>query len=296
MTYQRDLFGARSSPPPEAVRARFDVDCTPSPVAAQIVDHVTRGWLRPPCREPGKEHEGDAPRVLDLCAGSGSWARAVRQRFPRAHITALEVRADERPYLEHWANEVVIGDVAALVVQTLQVRLRDADTELEAERLRGHLRMLLVEPVPAAEGEPVSLGGYDLIVGNPPFSMVDTRKPPKKGQPGKSRLRAYEVLVVAMRELLVADLSRLVLYVPAAWWQRGEGISDLAKDHEPFRQLNIPLPVSHRGRGQQASSDAYAAFVWGRYGVAKAAGWRTCDLPRLPSEDRRWSVMPGTER
>lgn len=260
---QADLFGARTAPPPEPERARFDVDCTPSPVALQCVEAVTRGWLRPVCRESGKEHEGDAPRVLDLCAGSGSWSRAVRLLYPRAHITALEVRPGERLMLERWCDDVVIGDVAEILAW--EPRLAPA------------------------------LGPFDLIVGNPPFSLVDPRKPPKKGQPGKSRLRAFEVLVVAARSLLVPR-GRLALYVPAAWWQRGADVAALAQRHQPFRQLNVPLPVSHRGAWQQAATDAYAIFVWADPTAPACNGWHTLDLPILSAADRRWREVPGTER
>lgn len=258
---QSDLFGARTAPPPEPERALYDVDCTPSPIAVQGVEAVTLGWLRPACTEPGKEHEGDAPRVLDLAAGPGPWSRAIRQRFPRAHITALEIRESERTALERWADRVVIGDAAKIL-----------------------------EPAP--EQEP--LGVFDLIIGNIPFSLPDPRKPPKKGQPGKSRLRAFEVFVVAARQLL-APRGRLALYIPAAWWQRGADVAALARQHQPFRQLNVPLPVSHRGAGQQAASDAYAIFVWADPSTPACNGWHTIDLPILAAEDRRWREVPGTE-
>lgn len=267
---QADLFGARTAPPPEPERARFDVDCTPSPVALQGVEAVTRGWLRPVCCEPGKEHEGDAPRVLDLCAGSGSWSRAVRLLFPRAHITALEVRPEERSSLERWCDVVAIGDVAEILT------------------------------------EQPAIGPFDLIVGNPPFSLVDARKPKRKARsdlrggmipegPGKSRLRAFEVLVVAARSLLTPR-GREALYVPAAWWQRGADVAALAQQHQPFRQFNVPLPVSHRGAGQQAASDAYAIYVWAHPSVPTCNGWHTLDLPILSAADRRWREVPGTER
>jgi SAM-dependent methyltransferase len=285
---QGDLFGARAEPPPEAVRATYDVDCTPSPVAHQAVEAVTRGWLRP----ASEDHAGDAPRVLDLAAGTGSWSRAVRRLFPRAHITALEIREDERPFLKHWADEVVIGDVVELVVQALRVRLRDAPDDAT----RALLQRLGVAPEPAAEGEASVLGSYDLIVGNIPFSLPDERKPRRKdGAMGKSRLRAFEAFVVAMREHL-APRGRLALYVPSAWWQRGEEIARLAQQHQPFRQLNVPLPVSHRGRGQQAATDAYSVFVWSPASAPACFGWHTVDLPVLDAADRRWSIMPGSER
>lgn len=251
----------RTAPPPEERRSRYDVDCTPSPIAAQGVEAVTRGWLRP-------GEDGDAPRVLDVAAGAGSWSRAVRQRFPRAQITALEVRAEERPYLERWCDRVVIKDA----------------TELG-------------DPW---DDDPIG-GDFDLVIGNIPFSLVDVRKPPKTDragvlQPGKSRLRAFEVFVLGMRPRLSSDRrSRLALYVPAAWWQRGEDIAALARENPPCLQLNIPLSISHRGPGKSAAPDAYAIYCWAHPSIVTGCSWCTYDLRALPSSDRKWTEMPGTE-
>lgn len=99
-----------------------------------------------------------------------------------------------------------------------------------------------------------------------------------------------------MREHLAGPKSRLTAYVPSVWWQRGEEIAKLAQQHQQFRQLNVPLPVSHRGRGQQAATDAYSVFVWAHTSSTSCFGWHTFDLPVFDAADRRWSVMPGSER
>lgn len=249
---QFDLFAA-SSEIPETRRARYDVDKTPVPVVEQVTTAVVGSMLG----------EGTGKRILDLCAGSGAWAMVCRKLYPKAHITALELREEERVHLERWADEVVLGDVAEIV-----------------------------------DG----LGTFDLIIGNPPFSLDDERvpakadkagNPPPPGAVGKSRLRAFEVLVVAMRKHLRDEQSRLALYVPSAWWQRSEALAELVREHNPCRQLNVPLGICHRGPGTSADDKSYCAYVWARepHGI----GWQAMDLPVLKAHQRRWSVVPGTE-
>lgn len=289
---QGHLFETQPEPLPESVRALYDVDRTPSPIAMMCLEAATRGWLRP-------GPDGARPRVLDVCAGSGPWAMAARRLWPQAHITALEFRPEERAHLERWADEVVIGDVAEVTIQSLQARVFGAASELEANILRGLLRMLGA-PEDGDTTEPPVLGTFDLIIGNPPFSMVDQREPPKRDKdgniigPGKSRLRAFEVLVVALRHFL-APRGREVLYVPAAWWRRGEDIAHLARQHNPFRELNVPLSISHRGPGFTAAPDNYTTFVWSPPDEHHGVGWHAMDLDVLPAKDRKWVVQPGTE-
>ena len=65
-------------------------------------------------------------RILDMCAGAGVWSSEAKvvmrlQDWPRfAHVTAIEIREEERPYLEHNADEVIIGDL--LLARELSAR------------------------------------------------------------------------------------------------------------------------------------------------------------------------------
>lgn len=51
-----------------------------------------------------------APRLIDIGAGSGPWGQRARFVWPSSHLTALEIRDEERPYLERWYDDVRIGD------------------------------------------------------------------------------------------------------------------------------------------------------------------------------------------
>ncbi len=256
MSDQFNLFG-EALPPPEPRRALFDVDYTPPPVAGQIIDRVTWGWLVPDVERGDQElHK---PKILGLGSGAGVWEMELRKRFSQAHITAVEIREEERPHLECWCDEVIIGDIE------------------------------IVEP---------ELGQYDLVIGNIPFSLPDARKKPNKdGTPKKSRLRAFELFVVAMRERHLADTlrSRIALYVPSAWWQRSKAAALLARDHQPCQQMNVPLGVGHRGPGRHADKLSYAAYTWTHAKGPTCHGWHAFDLPPLDAEERKWLVVPGTE-
>ena len=104
-----------------------------------LVD-VVCGYLEKLPRERGR-----APRVLDLCAGSGAVALAVAARIPDALCTCVELSEDALPWLRRNVErhgggrvEVFAGDV-----------LEPAPGLLEALR----------------EGS----GGFDAICSNPPY-------------------------------------------------------------------------------------------------------------------------------
>lgn len=230
--------------PTEERRAQFDVDYTPPSVARCCLERL-RPIVEAHRSRPGKRKR-TVKRILDVCAGAGVWSMEARRLFPSAHITAVEIRPEERKWLEQWCDEVIIADIANAGLQ---------------------------------------LGLYDAIVGNPPFSL------PVDGASRKSRARAMEVLVVGMRERLRSDDARVGLYVPQSWWQRSTRAVDIAAEHKPAEQFNVPLPIQHRPN-KQADQLAYAFYTWSRRDTIGM--WKACDLPRLEPEARRWTVVPGT--
>ncbi len=256
----RDMFN-HAVPLEEPRRAAFDVDYTPPAVVEQILRAVLAGWRRLGDPRP--------IRALDFAAGAGVWSMVLRRLLVEMgrhcdHITAVEVRAEERANLRRHCDVVFIGDAVGF------------------------------------GGDRRNPKGYDLIMGNTPFSLPDTRAKRARRDDGewgegKSRQKAYETFVVAGRSMLAQDDSRLVLYVPADWWQRAGPLAVLSRDHQPYRQLNVPLPVRHRAKGGSAT-DAYCAYVWAHPDRPAASGWHTTDLPILEPLQRRWSVVPGTER
>lgn len=81
---------------------KYGADFTPMPVVRQCLAHAgghsTVGRLV------------ETARVCDPAAGAGAWALGMRERWPSAHVTALEVREEERDHLARAADEVCITD------------------------------------------------------------------------------------------------------------------------------------------------------------------------------------------
>ena len=70
--------------------------------------------------------------ILEPSAGSGNICKIIKNRIPDNHVTAIELREEERENLKAVADEVIIGDF---------------------------LSMYIYEK-------------YDIIIGNPPFSLA----------------------------------------------------------------------------------------------------------------------------
>ncbi len=88
--------------------------------------------------------EKEAPKILDLCAGSGCVAIALAHELPKASVTAVELYDSAFGYLE---RNVKLNSVAVTAVK--------AD--------------VLSAPPEKLQGE------YDLIVSNPPYISFDER-------------------------------------------------------------------------------------------------------------------------
>lgn len=266
MSATLDLPGF-AQPEPVAIdtdrKAEFQIHCTPPAVAEQCLRAVLSGWTR--------FRPGPMP-ILDLCAGYGVWSQVMRRLAAEmqflVHITGLEIREECRADLERHCDEVVIDDAAEL-----------ADHHPW-------------ETLPASQ--------FDLIMGNPPFSFPDKRAPREQVrlgvfQTGRSRLRAFEVLVVAGRRLLADQDSRLALFLPSDWTRRGEGPAELAQDHPRILVLEQALPIAF-APGSGTDSRAYGMSVWG-HPSAPAVPCELITLPLLTSAQRHWDgdTIPGTE-
>lgn len=244
-------------------KAEFQVHCTPRAVVEQCLRAVLSGWTHA-CPTKSECHE-PLLRVLDLCAGYGVWSMVLRQLAAlmgfAVHITAVEIRQECRPSLLRHCDTVHIVD-AATWAQT-----RDR---------------------------------YDFVVGNPPFSFPDKRANREQVRPGvwtigKSRLRAFELLVAGCRQLLAGQDSRLALFVPGDWLGRSRPLAKLAQEHKPIMVLDQALPVAF-GADHKTDTRVYCMMVWGH--VSTPA--RPCELTTLPlldPEQLRWDgdTIPGTE-
>lgn len=136
----------------EARDRKFEVDRTPTGVVRQGLSTLARSCL--PAR-------ADALRILDPCAGSGVFSQVARQVWTRAlHITGIEIREEERPWLTHHCDEVVIGDVLDEVAKldngSLDVVVGNPAFSLTADLLRA------LEPKMADGGTVMLLGLNDL--------------------------------------------------------------------------------------------------------------------------------------
>ncbi len=137
-----------------------EADYTPVPTAVAIIERMLefdaeRGVVvigRASGLSPAIEIplEGGGLHVLDVCAGAGPWSIAVRRIAAKlglkVHITAVEFNPKDCWYLQHHADEVIIGDY-----RTAFVGRR-----------------------------------YHLMLGNPPFSLVRAAKMRKSYDPSTS--------------------------------------------------------------------------------------------------------------
>lgn len=228
--------------PDERLR-EFEVDCTPGPVVRQGFETLVDVFVPVP-----------RLRVLDLCAGSGVFGQQARRVLDRPHLTAVEIRPEERPNLERWYDDVRIGDLRS-----------------------------------------VELGEFDLVVGNPAFTLW---------------VPALENAVGALAPqgvVMLLGLNEL--------GSRGSESRGAWNRWVPAWQWRIAGTIGFRGPGLNpktgkpwgCDSRSYSWWVWQRpHGWAMpraaaqmgkiAAAWRAMDLALLSAAERSWSTRPGTER
>jgi len=190
-------------------------------------------------------------RVLDPTAGAGCFPMAIREQWPGTEVVACEAREEEERHLRHHAHTVHMGDFFK------------ANTG----------------------------GGFDLIVTNPPFSLIP-------------------MLLVACLELVVP--GGYVAFVCRMSWGNSKETHPLLMDprllgsHEFADRWKFRVGKNPK-TGKEYSSDSvgYRLLIWQRpassYQVHSGAV-RMVPLPWLPLESRRWRktqsglwVKPGTE-
>lgn len=126
---QGTLFGAELDAAPAEVddetRKKFAVHRTPMGIVRQVVGKVA------PLVE---QRHSPVRRILIPSAGDGRWGLVCRERWPDAHVTAVEPRPEE------------------------------------AEGLRRFCDAVLTMTIEQAQASDV-LASYDLVIDNPPFSL-----------------------------------------------------------------------------------------------------------------------------
>ncbi len=181
-------------------------------------------------------------RVLDLGAGAGVWSQQVRRTCPiRAKITGIEIREEERSHLERNCDNVLIAD---FLDPTFEIR-----------------------PT------------FDLVVGNPPFSLF--------------REFVERSLAVAAQVWLFAPYDACTRGADAAAW-----LADQSRHLE--KQLIIPGALKFRNGENPKTKKPYTTdfrtyALWCFSAFKDEEGWQCDILEMLPSQDRKWVVRPGTE-
>lgn len=197
-------------------------------------------------------------RVFDPTAGSGAFPMAIRQQWPDAEVVACEARAEEEPHLRHHAHVVHMGDF------------------FQAD----------------------SGGGFDLVVTNPPFSLIPELLPAclQLVVPG-----GYVAFVVRMswgnsRETheLWGEPRVLAVHEFADRWRFRVGVNP-----------KTITPECPEGKEYGSDSVGYRLVIWQRPEPRFAAfehSIRMVKLPWLEAESRRWRktvggiwLKPGTE-
>lgn len=181
-----------------------------------------------------------APQSLcDLGTGPGVFGQRARLVWPGVERVGIEVRASEARAARHYET-FLAGDFF----------------EIGRE-----------------------LGGFDLVVSNPPFS------------------RTREAMMLA--RLLLAPRGIALFFVRASWGTAKKDYPWLRR-HLPTLQadlvgrVNMRRGKSRRGHEMTGDNVGHKWLVMERRG--RSAPWLTMLLPPLPGESRRWTVRPGTER
>lgn len=124
------------------------------------------------------------------------------------------------------------------------------------------------------------LAPFDLIATNPAFSIFRE--------------------LVPMCLPLLAPRGRLALYQSIDAGTRGPKGNALFEAHPPVACAHVSGGVTHRvgvnprtGRKWGQDQRTYGWWIWDRGHAGPY--WASCNLPRLPSEDRKWVVRPGEE-
>ena len=291
--FEREQSAAAEQARAQEQRYReHEADFTPRPVARALVAAtmprvVERYWQRP--------DEPRLIRVLGVCSGAGVFESEVLRwcvlNHVDVHITAVEIRPEERENLRRHAHDVVIGDWH----EGLGMR-RDGDGWVWRD-------------------EPPK---YDLVIGNPAFSQA--RAPYRRGWPSprvddnghtikltKSEQAQRRKMVkhyadagdLAARDpwmsmpLLCLRVAKVVaLYgTQQCWTKTASGwLVRLHRDYDHV--LDIPGSIGHR-EGKGGDSVPYSLFTWVAGSTSGHAS--TSLLAPLASSDRNWTTRPGTE-
>lgn len=189
------------------------------------------------------------PRILDPSAGSGSYGLAIRRLYgSKVELVSIEPREEERENLLRLSDDVFSG---------------------------------LLQDYLSTSPEP-----FDVIIGNPPFSLV------------------YHFVRWSFDYGLTKNV--VVLLALSSLGQSGAGAKAF-RLHRPMEQWRIQGRIGFRGPGVNPKTGKkwgvdqrdYSHWLWSGAGGKVPRGmpvsWLTTNLPELPTSQRTWTVRPGTE-
>lgn len=239
----RELVGAGE----RASWDHHDVWMTPGDVAEQgLVSAAQLGVL--------------PDEVVDLGAGAGSIISRAANVWPGARRGAIEIRPEERPHLERWADWVTIEDFRRVILT--RDDLVDVDPE---DRV-------------VVDGAPLPTRRFTrrLLVANPPYKDVTV------ALEWGFRMRFDWILFLLRKS-----------------YGESEDASIFFSTLSPIAELHLPARANFRA-GESANGGKYSADFLGHRWVLWRPGvhpplWATAHLPPLPSTSLTWVIRPGTE-
>lgn len=199
-------------------------------------------------------------RVLDVCAGFGSWSSEFARWWVHAlgaprewlHITGVEIHPPRAVDLRKWCDVEIIGDWASIE------------------------------------------GDYDLAIGNPAFSLLFPDLPHGfRGEVPEENIEA------SMPAVLLKHAPAVLLLHTQQAFLRGRAGRAVWRRYTPVRQWLIPGAVRFRvgtntktGKPYGSDQRCYCASLWQR---AAPRSTMVEMLADLGADDLRWDVEPGSE-
>lgn len=235
------------------------------------------------------EHEEDLRGREDDPTPRGV-VRAVVERLVSHTLHSWKIRRDKSPItvLDVCAGSGVWSSEVRRLALAMGVPVEITAVELD-ERKHEHLdkwadRVIIDDLADLADIDDYTEIGdsFDLAIGNPHFSGLVTENPDLS--------MPAQLLRVARRVMLLHQEQSL---------QKSRAGARVWAKYPPSSVLHIPGSIRFRsgtnpksGKPYGADSRCYQVTTWRRGHTGPAA----CTmLPWLPSEARRWRVVPGTE-
>lgn len=182
--------------------------------------------------------------------------------------------------LDPFAGGGVFAMVAREIWPEAQITSFEAREE-ELPSLQRHNNITLIGDAVKLMETRAELGlKYDLIATNPPFRLI---APNEEGK----------VPLPILMQRLLNPTGMMVLLGQNDVGQRSKAGEKLFRDLPPAWQARICGSISFRGKGVDQRD--YSFFAWQELERGADGAWQTFNLPRLPSKDRSWKVIPGTE-